>query len=160
MNPHAKPVEYIDIPESESPDLVYYSTRSENTHRFAQKLNRGAVRIPMRYRQEGMIRVSRPYVLMFPTYGGGNDAGAVPAPVKAFLNDPQNRSLIRGVITSGNTNFGTAYCAAGPMIAEKCGVPELYRYELLGTPTDVIKVNNGLDQFWQELSKTDPDKSR
>lgn len=70
-----------------------------------------------------------------------------------FLNIPENRALIRGVITSGNTNFGEHYCIAGPVISRKCGVPELYRFELLGTDEDVEKVRNGLDAFWAQQGK-------
>ena len=62
---------------------------------------------------------------------------------------PDNRALCRGVIASGNTNFGQAYCLAGDIIASKLGVPFLYRYELLGTPTDVARVKEGLEDFWQ-----------
>ena len=67
-----------------------------------------------------------------------------------FLNDPANREWIRGVIASGNTNFGEAYCAAGDIIAAKCKVPYLYRYELMGTPEDTAAVRNGLVRFFTE----------
>ena len=77
---------------------------------------------------------------MVPTYGGGVVKKAVPIQVKRFLNDPANREWIRGVIASGNTNFGEAYCAAGDIIAAKCKVPYLYRYELMGTPEDTAAV--------------------
>ncbi|MCW1063202.1 class Ib ribonucleoside-diphosphate reductase assembly flavoprotein NrdI, partial [Streptococcus anginosus] len=89
-----------------------------------------------------------PYVLICPTYGGGNHRGAVPRPVIKFLNNEHNRALIRGVIAGGNTNFGDVYGLAGDVIAEKCGVPMMYRFELLGTPTDVATVKEGLEQFW------------
>lgn len=95
-----------------------------------------------------MIRVSRPYVLVVPTYGGGEIKTAIPRQVKTFLNDPKNRSFIRGVITSGNTNFGEHYCAAGALIAKKCQIPELYHFELLGTQRDIEEVRNGLKKFW------------
>jgi len=39
--------------------------------------------------------------------------------------------LLRGVIASGNRNFGEAYGRAGDVIARKCGVPWLYRFELM-----------------------------
>lgn len=35
-----------------------------------------------------------------------------------FLNVPQNRSYLRGVIAAGNTNFGAAYGIAGDIIAK------------------------------------------
>ncbi|PXA80692.1 class Ib ribonucleoside-diphosphate reductase assembly flavoprotein NrdI [Auritidibacter sp. NML120636] len=146
--PDALPVR--EIPVKESPDLVYFSSVSENTHRFVEQLNRPAIRIPLRPRSEGYIRVSRPFVLVVPTYGGGERSGAVPKQVIKFLNDPINRSLIRGVITAGNTNFGQHYCLAGPIISAKCKVPELYRFELLGTQRDIELVDTGLTRFWDQ----------
>ena len=128
---------------------MYFSSASENTHRFVGRLGYRSARIPLRRRDEPLT-VGEGYVLFVPTYGGGSvRGGAVPKQVIAFLNDPRNRSLCRGVIASGNTNFGEAYCLAGDIIASKLGVPFLYRYELLGTPTDVARVRQGLEDFWQ-----------
>lgn len=133
---------------SSGPLLVYFSSTSENTHRFVSKLGFPTARIPLR-RTESPLTVDEEYVLVVPTYGGGSVKGAVPKQVIAFLNNPDNRALCRGVIASGNTNFGQAYCLAGDIIASKLGVPFLYRYELLGTPTDVARVKEGLENFWQ-----------
>lgn len=139
---------FFNLTAENSPNIVYFSSISENTHRFVEELGRPATRIPLRPRLEGMPRVAAPYVLIVPSYGGGEIKGAIPKQVKTFLNDPTNRSYIRGVITAGNTNFGEHYCIAGPLIAQKCHVPELYRFELLGTPSDISKVREGLDAFW------------
>ncbi len=133
--------------------LVYFSSVSGNTARFVRSLGRDADRIPLLPSDEPLT-VSEPYVLVLPTYGGGNDRGAVPKQVIRFLNDEGNRSLCRGVIAAGNTNFGTAYCIAGDIVAHKCGVPVLYRFELFGTPDDVSTVNIGLDEFWKQQSQT------
>ena len=130
------------------PLLVYFSSASENTHRFVGKLGYRSARLPLRRGDEPLV-VDEEYVLVVPTYGGGSVKGAVPKRVIAFLNDPHNRSLCRGVISSGNTNFGEAYCLAGDIIASKLDVPLLYRYELLGTNTDVARVKEGLEGFWQ-----------
>ena len=132
----------------DAPLLVYFSSVSENTHRFVGKLGFPTKRIPL-LPKESPLRVDDEYILVVPTYGGGAVKGAVPKQVIAFLNNPDNRALCRGVIASGNTNFGQAYCLAGDIIASKLGVPYLYRYELLGTPTDVDRVAQGLEQFWQ-----------
>lgn len=129
--------------------LVYFSSVSENTHRFVQRLDLPAHRIPVRPKDEP-LNVEEPYVLVVPTYGGGNGKGAVPKQVIKFLNDEHNRSLIRGVIAAGNTNFGSAYCIAGDIIATKCQVPHLYNFELLGTKDDVTAVREGLVEFWQQ----------
>ena len=67
-------------------NLVYFSSVSENTHRFVDKLGVPAIRIPL----HGRIEVDEPYVLVLPTYGGGratpdvNDGGYVPKQVIAF----------------------------------------------------------------------------
>ncbi|MCM0638971.1 class Ib ribonucleoside-diphosphate reductase assembly flavoprotein NrdI [Cellulomonas wangsupingiae] len=133
-------------------NLVYFSSASGNTHRFVQKLGLGAQRIPLRPTDE-FLHVSAPYVLVLPTYGGGNEGGAVPRQVVKFLNDEDNRALIRGVIAAGNTNFGEAYCIAGDIVASKCHVPYLYAFELMGTTEDVTRVREGLGRFWQRQSQ-------
>ncbi len=107
--------------------------------------------IPLRP-ADPFLRVDEPYVLVVPTYGGGNEGGAVPRQVIRFLNDEGNRALIRGVIAAGNTNFGEAYCIAGSIIAAKCHVPYLYGFELMGTTEDVRHVREGLERFWQRQS--------
>lgn len=133
--------------------LVYFSSATNNTHRFVEKLGFDADRIPLR-KNEGPLQVTQPYVLIVPTYGGGNLSGAVPKQVIAFLNNPENRSHCVGVISSGNTNFGTAYCLAGDIVAAKLGVPHMYKFELLGTAEDVSRVRKGLKEFWQRISPT------
>lgn len=151
-------------------NLVYFSSVSENTHRFVEKLGLPAIRIPVHGRIEHpeFVRepiwepVREPYVLVLPTYGGGratpdiNDGGYVPKQVIAFLNNEHNRSLIRGVIAAGNTNFGAEFGYAGNVISRKCGVPYLYRFELMGTPDDVEAVRAGLEDFWKEQTCHQP----
>ncbi len=52
--------------------IVYFSSRSENTHRFVQRLGLPAVRIPLNEREH--LRVDEPYILIVPSYGGGGTA--------------------------------------------------------------------------------------
>lgn len=127
-------------------DLVYFSTRSENTHRFVAKLGLSAFRIPLR--ADEALKVAAPFVLVVPTYCGEDVKGAVPKQVVRFLNDADNRSNLRGVIAAGNSNFGATFGIAGDVISAKCGVPYLYRFELLGTAEDVANVKDGLERFW------------
>ncbi|KND18425.1 ribonucleotide reductase stimulatory protein [Pannonibacter phragmitetus] len=127
--------------------LVYFSSTSENTRRFVEKLGTDAIRLPVDASAPVPL-VSEPFVLVTPTYGGGTAKGAVPKPVIRFLNEEQNRKLIRGVIAAGNTNFGEGYAIAGNIISAKCNVPFLYRFELLGTAEDVENVALGLERFW------------
>jgi len=142
-------IESPSLLRSDTDDLVYFSSVSGNTHRFVESLGRPASRIPI-YAREERLTATRPFVLVLPTYGGGNGAGAVPKQVIHFLNDERNRSLIRGVIAAGNTNFGAAYCLAGDIVARKCRVPLLYRFEVFGTPDDREAVQIGLDTLWKQ----------
>ncbi|MBD8140730.1 class Ib ribonucleoside-diphosphate reductase assembly flavoprotein NrdI [Frigoribacterium sp. CFBP 13605] len=134
-------------------ELVYFSSVSGNTDRFVKKLGLPARRIPL-FPSELPLHVRDPYVLVLPTYGGGEGRGAVPKQVIRFLNDEGNRRLIRGVIAAGNTNFGEGYCLAGDIVAAKCDVPLLYRFEVFGTPDDVQAVHTGLEEFWTQQSMT------
>lgn len=134
--------------------VVYFSSATGNTHKFVQKLGFPSARIPMRRKDPELI-VDEPYVLVCPTYGGGvsihgDQARPVPPQVIRFLNNQHNRSFIKGVIAGGNLNFGADYCKAGDMIAGKCKVPYLYRFELMGTDEDVRIVQQGLLQFFGE----------
>nr|WP_210299440.1 class Ib ribonucleoside-diphosphate reductase assembly flavoprotein NrdI [Rhizobium sp. BK379] len=125
--------------------IVYYSSRSENTYRFVERLGLRAARIPVGAED---IHIREPYVLISPTYCGDGGKGAVPKQVIRFLNDAENRSNIRGVIAAGNSNFGETYGLAGDVISQKCQVPYLYRFELLGTAEDVANVKDGMGRFW------------
>lgn len=131
--------------------LVYFSSTTCNTRRFVHKVGLPAVRIPLHRNEEPLV-VETPYVLVCPTYGGGASitgdlSRPVPKQVIRFLNDVRNRALIRGVIASGNLNFGRDFGRAGDVISAKCGVPYLYRFELMGTDEDVVRVREGLEEF-------------
>ena len=144
-------------PVTDAP-LIYFSSASGYTGRFVEKLDTPAGKIPL-HTSEPTLLAQRPYVLLLPTYGGTAEQpgaaarGAVPKQVIKFLNNEHNRSLIRGVIGAGNTNFGESYCLAADIVAAKCKVPVLYRFELMGTSDDVAKVNEGLEEFWTHQSQ-------
>lgn len=95
-----------------------------------------------------------PFVLITPTYADGQGRGAVPKQVIRFLNDPDRRHYLRGIIASGNRNFGATFALAGDVVARKCAVPVLYRFELAGTETDIARVKEGLDKFWKTQFST------
>lgn len=125
--------------------LVYFSNYSENTKRFVEKVTNAGIRIPLNSSDSGDFVVDNEYVLVVPTYGGGSEKPAIPRQVRHFLNIEHNRNLLRGVIGTGNTNFGEHYCKAADMISEKTGVPVIARVELLGTPEDVELVKQRLE---------------
>ncbi|MDD8023312.1 MAG: class Ib ribonucleoside-diphosphate reductase assembly flavoprotein NrdI [Paracoccaceae bacterium] len=133
--------------------LVYFSSRSGNTERFVGALGLTADRIPIAHAAP-MPAPRAPFVLITPTYADGQGRGAVHPQVIRFLNDPDTRAHLRGVIASGNRNFGALFALAGDVIARKCAVPVFYRFELAGTPTDIARVTEGLDRFWKTQFST------
>ena len=128
--------------------VVYFSSVTENTRRFVEKLGLPNVRIPLHRKEEPLI-VDEPYVLVCPTYGGGasmthQNSRPVPVQVIRFLNNEHNRGLIRAVVAGGNSNFGRDFGLAGEIISEKCSVPYVYRFELMGNSEDVRILREGL----------------
>lgn len=126
--------------------IVYFSSVSENTKRFVDKLGLPSDRIPLR-RTDGSLSASEPFILIVPTYGGGNNKATVPKQVIKFLNDESNRSKMVGVIGTGNSNFFEHYCRAADIVAHKCNVPVLGRVELMGTPDDVERTKEIFEKY-------------
>lgn len=123
--------------------LVYFSSASGNTARFVARLGMPALRIPALL-SDSLPMPDGPYVLICPTFADGQGRGAVAKPVIRFLNCPERRALLRGVIAGGNRNFGATYALAGRVIAEKCNVPWLTSFELAGSDTDIARIRAGL----------------
>jgi protein involved in ribonucleotide reduction len=125
--------------------IVYFSNYSGNTKRLVEKINGTAIRIPIDWDSSNPTVVNNEYVLVLPTYGGGSGQAAVPRQVRSFLSIEQNRNLLRGVIGTGNTNFGEHYCKAAHMVSEKTGVPIIAKVEIFGTDEDVNKIKERLE---------------
>ena len=113
-----------------------------------EKLNGANSRIPIDTNESGDLVVCSEYVLFVPTYGGGSEKSAIPRQVRRFLNNQQNRDLLRGVVGFGNTNFGEHFCKAADIISRKTGVPVIARVEIFGTQDDVIKVKERMRMLY------------
>lgn len=127
--------------------IVYFSSVSENTKRFVEKLEIPAERIPLRWDSASPLIVDYDFVLVTPTYGAGNDNSSVPKQVVKFLNIPQNRAHLVGIVGMGNTNFGSHFCKAAEIISKKTGAPVLHTGEILGTPEDVQITKEKIDSY-------------
>ena len=138
------------------PAIVYFSNISGYTRRFVGKLAAAgfgpagdARRIPV-YEKDGSLSADAAYILITPTYGGGSGQagrGDVPKQVVRFLNDEKNRSLLRGVIGAGNRNFGRDFAIAADIVAVKCKVPLIDKFEISGTPQDINRIKQKLESL-------------
>lgn len=128
-------------------DVFYFSNVTNNTARFVESLiikgskNRIEIKDPLQ------IEANSPYILITPTYGDHEGKGMVPHQVKTFLNNEVNAKLLRGVIATGNRNFGKDYAMAGKIIAHRFSVPLLYELELAGTKEDIDFVSQIIQQL-------------
>ena len=129
-------------------NIVYFSNYSGNTKRFVEKINGNSTRIPIDTNDSRDLLVNSEYVLFVPTYGGGSEKSAIPRQVRRFLNNEQNRNLLRGVVGFGNTNFGEHFCKAADIISRKTGVPVIARVEIFGTQDDVNKVKERMRMLY------------
>ena len=130
--------------------VVYFSNVSENTLRFVEKLDLTvpAVRIPVVSKEVFLLPDDiESYILITPTYENKGRTNFVPRQVWKFLGVKSNRERMRGVISSGNINFGADYGVAADIISAKCSVPVLYKFELLGTPTDIEEVQRRMEEI-------------
>lgn len=132
------------------PRIVYFSSVTENTKIFIERLPFASTRIHLRSHDE-RVEVDYPFIFVVPTYGGGRGEAAVPHQVKQFFSNPTHRELCVGVIGSGNLNFGEKYAIAGDILARKLGVPMLYRFELRGTKDDEKKLSKAIADNWLRL---------
>lgn len=105
--------------------MIVYASRTGNVRYIASKLKAEPIEIS----EELMLK--KPYLLI--TYTDG--LGDIPTKVARFLE--QNATFCKGVIVSGNSNFGhTVFGGAGDKIAETYHIPLVRKLDLRGNQTD------------------------
>ena len=73
------------------------------------------------------------YILITPTFGFGE----VPVAVSKFLKE--NYMYLKGVVGSGNKNWGERFANASEIISKEYDVPLLMKIELHGSKKDIIE---------------------
>lgn len=134
--------------------IVYFSSVSEMTKNFVERVGMRSKRIPLRA-SEPFLEVDEPYILVTASYGAGRNTSAVPKQVIKFLNNEKNRSNIVGVAGSGSQNYRDKYCWASKVVSAKCEVPLLYTFELMGLPEDVAEFKVIANQIFREMESRD-----
>ncbi len=93
------------------------------------------------------VRVDEPYILVTSTIGFGE----VPDVVKTFLKN--NGNMIRGVVGSGNRNWGQNFAKASETISREYFVPLLMKFEVQGTKKDVEEFNDKVGQLYEDYER-------
>ena len=114
--------------------MIAFASRTGNVRYVVSKLGLPAFDI------EDSPLISE-YFLLF-TYTDG--LGEVPAKVLAFME--QNGVNCRGVIVSGNSNFGATFGKAGEVIAEQWSIPLIRKIEMRGFGEDYEVIRRYYEQ--------------
>lgn len=105
--------------------MIVYASRTGNVRYIASKLKAEPIEIS----EELMLK--NPYLLI--TYTDG--LGDIPEKVARFLE--QNAKFCKGVVVSGNSNFGhTVFGGAGDKIAATYHIPLVCKLDLRGYQAD------------------------
>ena len=114
---------------------IYYASRMGKVEKLAKMVSEEAIKI-----ETADLEVNEDFVLF--TYTDGH--GIVPAIVEEFLKNTHTH--LKGVVVSGDTGYGEAYCKAGDVIAEQYNVPCLYKVDGAGTQEDVTAIQELLSK--------------
>lgn len=105
--------------------MIYFASRTGNVRTIVNRLA-----LPNTEIQVG-AHVSEPFLLFTYTDGIGN----VPELVKAFMS--QNHKHCKGIIGSGNSNFGiNNFCGAADKLSRHYGIPIVRKIEMRGFSGD------------------------
>jgi protein involved in ribonucleotide reduction len=123
--------------------LVYYTTKTKNTEKLVKKIDGYDI---ISIGSDTII--SEPYILFTGTYARNDGTGAVHPVVIKFLN--KNHNLIKGVVSTGNRNFGKYFAYAADIISQKCKVPIVHKAEFFGTTEDINIIKEKLKKIEDE----------
>ncbi len=116
---------------------VVYASRTGNIEKFLAKAGvSDSLKIV-----EGCEKISNNYILI--TYTSG--LGEIPKEVENFVK--HNSSFLKGVIGSGNRNWGSSYCNGAKLISQNHNIPLLMTFELSGRISDVVKFKRILNSL-------------
>lgn len=112
---------------------ILYDSRTGNVKKFAERLGMDAESI------DEVARVNEPFVLISYTTG----KGLVPKTTEEFCE--RNKEYLVGVASSGNRNWGILFARCAEALSEKYRVPIVLKFELFGTPNDIVKFKNAVE---------------
>ncbi|MFV0413373.1 MAG: class Ib ribonucleoside-diphosphate reductase assembly flavoprotein NrdI [Oscillospiraceae bacterium] len=106
--------------------IIVYDSKTGLGKRFAEKLPYPS--------QPVEHSITGPCILVTRNSGLGQIAGTT----KKFLK--KNGAVVKGVVVNGDKRFGKHFCAAGPKIQKRYGLPLLLNIEGEGTEQDAAQL--------------------
>ena len=119
--------------------MILYASRTGNVRAIIQKLGLPAQDLSQ------VSTVDAPFLLF--TYTDG--LGSVPPSVATFM--ASYHSLCKGIIVSGNQNFGHAFFGrAGDLLAQQYQLPLIEKLDLRGTAANYEVIQRFYHTIWKE----------
>lgn len=118
---------------------IVFASLTGNVQRFVDKLSFESARIL----PNTFLCINEPFVLVTYTTGFGQ----TPKEVESFLKYDYNWRHLKGVIGSGNRNWGDSFCGGAEKVALQYNVPLLHKFELSGFDSDVQIVTDKIEEL-------------
>ncbi|WNQ09576.1 class Ib ribonucleoside-diphosphate reductase assembly flavoprotein NrdI [Paenibacillus aurantius] len=119
--------------------MIAYASRTGNVRYIVSRLGLPAAEIG------ADVTLEEPFLLI--TYTDG--IGEIPHQVKQFLES--NGAYCRGVIVSGNSNFGHhVFGGAGDAISQQWQIPLVRKVEMRGFPEDYEAIHQYYERCFRE----------
>jgi len=124
--------------------MIAFASRTGNVKYIVSRLHLPAIEIA------DDVKLEEPFLLF--TYTDG--LGDVPRAVAQFMD--RNGALCRGVIVSGNSNFGhRVFGGAGDAIARQWRIPLVRKIDLRGFAEDYEEIRRYYEDCFREERKSD-----
>jgi protein involved in ribonucleotide reduction len=115
--------------------VIIYASRTGNVQYICGQLNLPKIEI-----REG-LQITEPFMLA--TYTDG--FGQVPVIVENFME--KNASYCKGIIVSGNRNFGSNFARAGDLLQDKYSIPVIRKLDLRGHVQDYTEIAQAIEKM-------------
>jgi protein involved in ribonucleotide reduction len=117
--------------------MIAFASRTGNVRYIISKLELPSIEILE------TKELAEPFLLF--TYTDG--FGEVPIKVQQFME--KNGTHCRGVVVSGNSNFGSSFGKAGEVISKQWAVPLVRKLEMRGFSEDYEAIHRYYEQYVQ-----------
>lgn len=115
--------------------MIVYASRTGNVQYICSQINLPKIEI-----REG-LQITEPFILV--TYTDG--FGEVPVIVENFME--KNASYCKGIIVSGNRNFGSNFARAGDFLQSRYSIPIIRKLDLRGHAQDYREISRVIEKM-------------
>lgn len=117
--------------------MIAFTSRTGNVKYIVNKLGLPSIEI------SSNLTIHESYFLLTYTDGLGDN----PKVVNDFLENKQNQYYLKGVIVTGNINFGNNFCKNADTISTKYNIPIIRKIDLRGTQEDLDQIKIHYDKL-------------